>query len=311
MSERHWLIIDTSASEGIRFSKVAPSDRPQLGPVHTVATEGQPTFTDVLQTYARQTGESLSNLEPLLCIAGAASGEMISLVRSNWTITRGGLSSLFGCRVRVINDVVARAWGVQSGLARVNSLRGSKPQPDFKSPGRMAMLFVGGGVGAAIVDIDREGYQRVLETESGHMDFAATTERELKVADAVKSTHSHVSWEQMLTLTRDDPAWNACPEMRDLERDKAMGEMLGRYITNLIHAHGAWNGVMLTGPRVASMTGGAAKIAFDGAFTHRRQFQRLMMQTPVWTVDQAESVLNGGAALMAVRSKEGTTRLAA
>lgn len=311
MDQRNWLVIDTSAAEGIRFSEVVPSQRPVLGPVHVVSPEGKPTFTDVLQTYARETGKDLTRFEPLLVIAGAASGEMISLTRSNWTITRAGLTSLFGTKVRVINDVVAMAWAAQGMGARAATVRGTKPAPDFKSPGRMAMLFVGDGVGAAIVDVDREGYQRVMETEIGHMDFSPQSERELVLAEARRGAFSQTSWEAMLTTGRNDECWAAFPEMRDMERDRMSGEWLGRFIANLVHAQGAWNGVMLAGPRAGQLTTGSAKIAFEGAFTKRRQFQRLLLQVPVWSLTQSEPVLNGGAALMAVRAGQAGGRLAA
>ncbi|MCJ7421675.1 glucokinase [Sphingomicrobium astaxanthinifaciens] len=311
MDQRNWLVIDTSAAAGIRFSEVVPSSRPVLGPVHTVSPEGKPTFTDVLQAYARETGRDLGKLDPLLVIAGAASGEMISLTRSNWTITRAGLASLFGTRVRIINDVVAMGWAATNSTSRAALVRGTKPAPDFTSPGRMAMVYVGGGVGAAIIDIDREGYQRVMETEIGHMDFAPQSERELKLAEARRGSFSQTSWEAMLTTERNDECWGAFPEMRELERDRMLGEWFGRFLANLVHAQGAWNGVMLAGPRAAQLTTGSAKIAFEGAFTKRRQFQRLLLQVPVWSMSQSEAVLSGGAALMAVRAAQGGTRLAA
>ncbi|WP_265564293.1 glucokinase [Sphingomicrobium arenosum] len=311
MDQRNWLIIDTSASEGIRFSEVVPAARPVLGPVHVVSPEGKPTFTDVLQTYAREAGKDLTKLEPLLVIAGAASGEMISLSRANWTITRSGLTSLFGTKVRVINDVVAMAWAAQASTSRAATVRGTKPAPDFKSPGRMSMLFVGDGVGASIVDVDRDGYQRVMETEAGHGDFAPQSERELKLAELRRGEFTQTSWERMLTTDRNDECWKAFPEMRDMERDRMLGEWFGRFLANLIHIHGSWSGVMLTGPRASQLTTGSAKIAFEGIFTKRRQFQRLLLQTPVWTLSQTDAVMHGGAALMAVRAAQEGPRIAA
>ncbi|MEN3971980.1 glucokinase [Sphingomicrobium sp. XHP0235] len=305
MNERQWLIVDTTGGEYARFSKIAPSERPIPGAVHKVALAGKPTFTDVLQAYARETGENLGELAPLFCIAGAASGETISFARANWTVTRAGLSTLFGTRVRVINDVVAMAWGAQSDRARIAALRGARAQPDFKRPGRMIMLFVGDGVGAAIVDIDRDGRRRVMETEAGHLEFAAHNERELRIAEKRRGDQSQTSWEQMLTLGKDDALWDGFTELRALDRERMLGEWFGRYVVGLVHAYGAWDGAILAGPRVASLTGAGSKTSFDGAFVKRRTFQRLVMQAPVWTVSQDDPILTGGAALMAIRAAEG------
>lgn len=311
MVPRQWLIIDTSHAEGMRFTAVRPSDHPTIGAIHTVRTDGLPTFTDVLQAYARESGNNLAHFDPLLCIAGAASGESITLARSNWTITRTGISALFGTSVRVINDVVAMAWASMGGRSRASAIRGARMSPDFAKPGRMAMVFVGGGVGAAIVDIGRDGRVHILETEAGRMDFAASNERELRLADARRENESYVSWEQMLVTTESDAAWQTLPDVRVEERQRLLGDLFGRYLANLIHAYGAWNGVMLAGPRIAQLSSGNARIAFDGAFTKKRPFGRLLMQTPVWSIDQNEAVLNGGAVLMAIRTREARETLAA
>lgn len=307
MTDRKWLIVDASPAGAMRFCEVIPSDTPLLGRVHSIRTEGLATFTDALQRFASETSNRLGDFEPLIAIAGAASGDRITLARSNWTITRAGLSSLFGTRVRIVNDVVAMAWGAQALNARLSSIRGGRARPDWTQPGRLAMLFVGDGVGAAIVDVDRDDARRVMETESGHLDFAPVSERELKIAEARRDAHQQASWEQMVTIDAHDPLWKDFSELRDTDRARLAGEWLGRLSVNLLHAHGAWDGLLLTGPRAGALTSGSARIAFDGAFTRRRTFQRLVSQVPVWTVEQSEAVLNGGAALMAVRTREGVT----
>ena len=217
---RQWLIVDTSPGDRMRFATAKPSDRPRIEDICEIEIEGLPTFTDALQKYARESGKRLTDHEPVLCMAGAVSGEAVHLSRSNWTITRRGLEAVFDTKVRVINDVVARAWAMRSGLAQVSALRGTG-QPSLVKHGRMLKLLVADGVGAAIVDVNRDGKPRILETESGHLDFAPSNEREEKLAKAIRGNEATVSWEKVLTLPADDEIWQqVLPELASADREK-------------------------------------------------------------------------------------------
>ena len=236
-----------------------------------------------------------------MAIAGAASGETISLVRSRWTISRAGLHAVFGTDPVILNDVAARAWATRSGTANIEPLRGVG-MPNFTRPGRYAMLMVEEGVGAAIVDVDRDSGIRVLETESGHMDFSPANEREERLAKAVRGTAATVSWEMILMLDRHDPVWNqACPDLLESERPRLQAALLGRFAINLMHAFGAWQGVMLTGSRAGRMLETANRVYFDSSFATRRNFSRLLIGVPAWRVDQHEAVLTGAAERLAYR----------
>jgi glucokinase len=296
---RPWLLIEASREGVLRFAMLPPSPRPRIGEIHEVEVAGLPTFTDALQKFEREKNVPLSGLQCAMAIAGAASGETISLVRSRWTISRAGLQAIFGTQPVIINDVAARAWATRSGTANMDLLRGSGT-PSFTRPGRYAMLMVEEGVNASIVDIDREAGVRVLETECGHMDFAPTSDKEERVARAVRGTAAIVSWEKMLMIDRFDPAWaKACPEMLEAERPRFLAALLGRFAVNLMHSYGAWQGVMITGTRAGRMLESANRVYFDSSFTTRRTFSRLVIGAPAWRVDQHEAVLTGAAERLA------------
>jgi glucokinase len=70
------------------------------------------------------------------------------------------------------------------------------------------MIMVEEGVGAAIVDVNRDAGVRVLETEAGHMDFSPANEREERLAKSVRGVAPVVTWEMILMLDRHDPVWN-------------------------------------------------------------------------------------------------------
>lgn len=296
---RPWLMIEASHEGAIRFATVAPSAQPRIATVHEVGVAGMPTFTDVLQSFSREQGMPLDGLRCGIAIAGAASGETISLVRSRWTISRAGLQAVFGESPVILNDVAARAWAVRSDLARIEAVRGIG-KPNFTRPGRYAMIMVEEGVGAAVVDVDRDAGVRILETEAGHMDFAPMNEREERLAKALQSLGSTASWEMVLMLDRFDAVWTkALPELPEAERLRFQAGLLGRFAVNLMHASGAWAGVMLTGSRAGRMLESGNRSAFDQAFMTRRNFSRLVSAAPIWRVDQHEAVLTGVAERLA------------
>ena len=296
---RPWLMIDASHEGVMRFATAMPSPRPRIGPVREIDVRGLPTFTDALQQFQRESGQDLRGLECAMAMAGAASGETLSIVRSRWTITRAGLAAVFGRPVAIINDVAARAWAIRSGLATVEPIRGGG-RLSLDQAGRYAMVMIDEGVNASIVDVEGDRRISVLETEAGNLDFAPSNEREEKLAVALRAGGAFVSWERMLQLDRHDPVWGqACPDLLDPERARLLAALLARYVVNLMHAYGAWQGVMLTGSRVGRILDSAARSNFETAFAARRGFSRLILGTPVWRVEQREAVLTGAAERLA------------
>jgi glucokinase len=292
---RPWLLIDGSKEGMLRFATVAPSARPRVESVREIEIAALPTFTDALQKFERESGVSLHGLECAIAMAGAASGEMLSMVRSRWTITRNGLAAVFGRPVTVLNDVGARAWATRSGTANVQAIRGTGPL-SFDRPGRYLMIMIGEGVGAAIIDVDRDFGIRILETEGGHIDFAPSNEREERLAKTLRGDAPFVSWEKLLMLHPHDPIWNpTCPELLEPERMRVLAAMLGRFSVNLMHTAGAWQGIILTGSRIARILDTGNRAYFETAFGARRNFSRLIIGAPVWRADQHEPVLTGAA----------------
>ena len=294
-----WLLVEASSQGVLRFATAEPSARPRLADIYELNIDGVPTFTDALQSYEREKGIHLRGMQCAMAIAGASSGEAISLVRSRWTISRGGLAAFFGTEPVILNDVAARAWATRSRTGMVELLRGSGTL-SFDRPGRYGMVMVEEGVGAAIVDVGRDGSVQVLETEAGHMDFAPATDREDALLRALRSGGVAVGWERLLMLDRLDPLWSsACPDVVEAERPRILAAMLGRFSVNLMHAFGAWQGIMLTGSRATRMLQSDARIQFSAPFSTRRNFSRLVSAAPVWRVDQHEAVLTGAAERLA------------
>lgn len=296
---RPWLLIEASQEGVIRVATANPSDRPRVENIRQIEIAGVPTFTDALQWYEREAGLSLRGLQCSIAMAGATSGESLSLVRSRWTISRSGLEAIFERPAVVLNDVAARAWAVRGGTASIESLRGIGA-PSFARPGRYGMIMVEEGVGAAIIDVDRGGDIRILETESGHMDFVPANQREENLARSVGGAAPVVSWERMLMLDRRDAVWHdSCPDLLESERPRVQAGFLGRFSVQLMHAFGAWQGMILTGSRVGSIINATSRASFEASFGGRRNFSRLISASPVWRVDQRDAVLTGAAERLA------------
>ena len=294
-----WLLVEASHEGVLRFGTAAPSERPRISAIHEVEIAGLPTFTDALQQFERDKGVQLRGMPCAMAIAGAASGETISLVRSRWTISRAGLAALFGNAPVIINDVVARAWATRSGTANIEPIRGAG-RPSLDRPGRYGMIMLEEGLGAAIVDVDRDHSVRVLETEAGHMDFAPASEREEQLARAVRGNAPSVTWEMILMLDRHDHVWgSACPDMLEPERPRLLATLLGRFAVNLMHGFGAWQGMMITGSRATRMLEAGNRVYFESAYATRRNFSRLIIGAPAWRVEQHEAVLTGAAERLA------------
>ncbi len=293
---RPWLAIDAAEQGELGFALIQPGTRPLPGDVKRYPTSQFSTFTDGVLCFARDTGTSLRGIQLALAIAGAATGDVIPLARSRWTISRSGLAAMLGQQPVIINEVAAKAWATRDGLGKVTALRGPSIAT-LKRPGRYVFVGILDGIGAAIIDAAENG-MRIIETEGGHMDFAATSAAEDELARAC-FPGTHPSWEQVVIMN--PPASLIAriePGALAVMRAGALGRMLG----NMILASGAWDGVLVTGPRItALLEPRGARAAFDAAFSERQAFRRLIETAPVRRVEQPEAVIAGLSALVAER----------
>lgn len=296
---RPWLLIEALQESVLRFATAVPSSRPRLSDIREINIAGLPTFTDALQQYERETGIPLQGRDCAMAIAGAASGEAFSLARSRWTISRAGLAAIFGRPVTILNGVAARAWAIKSGTATVDALRGARSL-NLANSGRYIMLSLSGGVGGSVIDVDREGLIRILETEAGQMDFPVEGEREQKLARSLKGLNPRATWENLLMLEPQSLVWaQSCPEVAETERARIVANVLGRFAVNLLYAYGAWDGVLITGSRGAKILTPLSRSAFESAFAERRSLHRLVSACPAWKIEQREPVLTGAAECLA------------
>jgi glucokinase len=133
-----------------------------------------------------------------LAIAGPVSGaDAVALTNRDWRWSNAALAEQFGFRrLLCLNDAEAQA----RALAWFDS-------GDFRSLGGGAavadaprlLIAPGSGLGvAALVRVD--GRDIALAGEGGHATFAAESDLEHALADALRARHgAHVSWERVLS----------------------------------------------------------------------------------------------------------------
>jgi len=255
------------------------------------------TLTDALLAYERAAGIPLLGAACVLGVLGATYGETIMLARGNWAISRSGLRSVFGRDAIVINDVAARAWAVLGGAApKLEPLSATATgSPDFRRTGRWGLTNIENGVGLAVIDVDDLGAVRVLECEMGHCGFAPLTEQDQRLAAALmERARGLVSWEMVLTLAVDDPIWSAAgwPTAR-MPRIATIARLVGRYLGDTVLAHGAWDGVIVTGRRIGELAAEAALPDFNTGFESKPKFARLMRAAPRWRLPAQDLALAG------------------
>jgi glucokinase len=253
------------------------------------------TLTDTLLTFEREARQPLRGLACAIAIQGVTHGEAITLARGGWAISQAGLRSIFQREVVVINDVAARAWAVLGGQAGVTAaLTPGLSAPDYRRFGRWAVSHVEKGVGLAVIDVDQRGASRVLECEMGHCVAVPTPGEEERLVQALAGPGgAPASWERVLTLPWDDPAWHAdgLPPGR-AARAALLGRLLGRYAGEVVLAHGAWGGVLLTGTR-AGETAAEHAAAFNAGFEAKNRFPRLIRAASRWYVAGRDVTLAG------------------
>jgi glucokinase len=254
------------------------------------------TLTDALLTFERETQVPLKGMACAIGILGVTHGQTIMLARGGWAISQVGLRSLFQRDVVVINDVAARAWAVLGGQAGAPvALSSGAALPDFGRMGRWAVTNIDHGVGLAVIDVDQRGNSRVLECEMGHCAFAPAAAVEERLATGLDgSAVGGVSWEQILTVGLEGAAWRAegLPAKR-AERMALLARLAGRFASEIVFAHGAWNGVVLTGSRIGEIADEGHLPLFNTAFEHKNRFQRLIRAAPRWSLAGRDVALAG------------------
>lgn len=156
-----------------------------------------PNIAEAVKAYAEMTGARLPFDGAAVCAAGPLNGDRIDLTNCGWKISVDEISAATGASAPVlVNDfaAVARALPVL-GAGDLVQIGGGAPLAHAPK----VALGPGTGLGVASAVFDGRGGWIGMPGEGGHVDLAATNEREIAIVFHLIREHGHVSVERVLS----------------------------------------------------------------------------------------------------------------
>jgi len=129
-------------------------------------------------------------------VAGPVRDAESRITNLPWHISAAALASRFRLRrASLLNDLEATAWGIQAlGEQDFHTLNPGSAT----AAGNAAVIAAGTGLGEA--GLCRAGDRLVpFGTEGGHTDFSPGSELEIELLRHLKTLHTHVSWERIVS----------------------------------------------------------------------------------------------------------------
>jgi glucokinase len=318
--DEHGLETAVVADVGRRAVRLALTDaRGRLRPdtIRAYDPSQQSTISGALTAFCHESGLRALPRHCAIAVAGAPVGDTISITNSRWFVSRSGLTAMLQAPPLILNDFAANAWAFAApGLGgRVESAAG--PEASTTGSGVRCLIGVGSGLGVALVARDETGL-RVVSTEAGHCHFPGGFEPLDPVLAQARQEHGYASAEDMLsarglirlyrtlaviegTTPRSDDAL-AIIHLALVGHDRlamraceTFARALWYYAGNLALAHGAWDGVLLTGGIVHALRGPLRQISSTADFVLRGPFLRQLRDIPRAIVSLDHAELHGAA----------------
>ena len=265
----------------------------------------------------------------VFAVAGRVEGDIARITNHPWTISRPETAlalELPANAVHLVNDFTAQAMATVLLSGPDLALVGDVPLPALAGGDRtFAVIGPGTGLGVSALLV-REGRILPLETEGGHINFAASTDEEAAIWKLLSGEFGRVSNERLLSgrglcnihrcLLRlsgkaDPPATRpqditAGALAGDAACERAVEvfcEVFGNIAGDLVLTLGSWDGVFLTGGLVPKLLAPLQGPAFRRRFEAKGRFSAAMARVPVLAVLHPQAGLLGAAALALQASK--------
>jgi glucokinase len=170
--------------------------RPRPIVSHAYPTNDFPSFTAILDAFARDVHQPFALDAAAVGVAGPVVANTARLTNIAWDVTAAQITERFGTpRVRLLNDLEAMAGSVevlegeeiatlQEGIAR--------------GDGNAAVIAAGTGLGEALLH-RINGRLVASPTEAGHADFAARSDRELELVRMLRDRFGRAEVEHVLS----------------------------------------------------------------------------------------------------------------
>lgn len=170
--------------------------RPQAVAVRAYPTQSFGSFTDILNSFARDAGCAFAVHGAAVGVAGAVLNQKAHLTNVVWDVTAAEITSRFETpRVRLLNDVEATAISVS---ALVEEELEVLQRGTHSSDGNAAVIAAGTGLGEAYL-YRVNGRFRPVPSEAGHADFAARTDAEIDFLRMLRRRHGRAQVEDVVS----------------------------------------------------------------------------------------------------------------
>ncbi len=294
--------------------------RPKPVAMHAYPTNEFPSFTAILDAFARDVHQPFSVTAAAAGVAGPVFGRNARLTNIAWDISCDEITARFGTsRVALLNDLEAMAYSVDVLTSEeLTTLQEGRRRSD----GNAAVIAAGTGLGEAYLH-RVNGRFRPMPSEAGHADFAARTDREIELVRMLRDLYGRAEVEHVISgpglvnLFRFTHRGGECPVVTDPNAPNApalvsQGGLSGRCqfcaeaLRMLVGAYGAEAGNLAL-RSVASggvfIGGGIApKIlpvlttgAFMEAFLSKPPMTELLSRVPVHVIMNPDAGLLGAA----------------
>ena len=149
-----------------------------------------------------------------IAIANPVEGDTISMTNHHWTFSIDALRQEFQLEtLQVVNDFTALAMSLPYLLPHQRQQFGGGTKKDH---GVIGLIGAGTGLGVSGL-IPAQGRWIPLESEGGHVTFAASNQREADIINYVRHSHPHVSAERLLSGIGLDLVYSALAERAGVE----------------------------------------------------------------------------------------------
>lgn len=290
-----------------------------LGEPVTLKTADHASLQTAWQAFGARIGRPLPTAAAI-AVASPITGDVIRLTNNPWIIRQSLIQERLGADTFiVINDFGAVGHAVAQVPAS-DFIHLSGPDEPLPADGVTTVCGPGTGLGVAQV-VRRKGSYHVLETEGGHMDFAALDGIEDAILKRLRTIFTRVSAERIVagpgivaiyeTLaelegravpSRDDKTiWTEAIDGSDSIALAALDRFclsLGAVAGDLALAHGA-RGVVIAGGLGYRIKDRLIRSGFGERFIAKGRFQQMMAAMPVKLITHPQPGLFGAAAAFA------------
>ncbi|MDS4022123.1 MAG: glucokinase [Candidatus Competibacter sp.] len=308
------LVADIGGTNA-RFARVGADGRPYAE--RSLPGAAFPGLTAAARAYLDATGGPRP-ARAAVAVATPVTGDWIQFTNSDWSFSTEAARRELGLeRLTILNDFTALALALPLlGPDERRAVGGGAAAPEAP------IGLIGAGTGLGVSGLVWSGERWIpLQTEGGHVTFAAADEREWAVGRILQRKFGHVSPERLLSgpglvnlhaalaelegwpAEPLDPAditdrglTGACPHCRDV-LDLFCGA-LGAAAGNLALTLGARGGVYIGGGIVPRLGDFFDRSAFRARFEAKGRFSGYLAAVPTWVITAAHPALRGVAAAL-------------